>query len=375
MAGRLAAARTPPAGTAPVGERSMNFPRVWQFLSTLAAALCLANAAPLAPVQAATESLAGTTWRLVQFQGNSGQGLLQDEGSNYTVEFRADSTVAVQMDCHRGRGTWVSRSPSQLEVGPLALTRATCPRSSLNDQIAMQWPSVRSYALRDTHLFLSLTAGGGTYEFEPAKTVAEQSALAQSITPATPPITAPAQPITPATPPITAPTQPIRASWLDQSKPVSWNTPGAAVPSPPKMDRPVDPRCRALTRAPESEADRRLTDLGWDLIGGYQGGWGILVIQAAAGYDGMCRPQASQDFVFLRGVFVGTLSPGTMDARADAALNRVTLQGDRRLVAEYARYSAADALCCPSRTTSVVFEIGADPAVVRPVASSTSSNR
>jgi hypothetical protein len=141
------------------------------------------------------------------------------------------------------------------------------------------------------------------------------------------------------------------------------------------MEEPVDPRCLSHTRAPESEADKRLADLGWDLIGGYQGGWGILVIQGAAGYDGMCRPRAYQDFVFLGGAFAGTLSPRTMDARADGALNRVTLQEGRRLVAEYARYTAADALCCPSRTTSVVFEIGSDQAVVRPVSLSTSFHR
>jgi hypothetical protein len=185
-------------------------------------------------------------------------------------------------------------------------------------------------------------ADGGTYEFEPANSEAARS---------------------------------IPESWLDESKPASWNAPGAAIPSAPKMEEPVDPRCLSHTRAPESEADKRLADLGWDLIGGYQGGWGILVIQGAAGYDGMCRPRAYQDFVFLGGAFAGTLSPRTMDARADGALNRVTLQEGRRLVAEYARYTAADALCCPSRTTSVVFEIGSDQAVVRPVSLSTSFHR
>jgi heat shock protein HslJ len=320
----------------------MNLSRSWQFLGTRVAALCLANVGLLAPVQAATDGLSGTVWQLVQFQGGSGAILRPDDGSNYTVEFRADGTVAMQLDCHRGRGTWVSRSTAQLELGPLALTRATCPQASLRDQITKQWTFIRSYVFRDKHLFLSLMADGGTYEFEPANSEAARS---------------------------------IPESWLDESKPASWNAPGAAIPSAPKMEEPVDPRCLSHTRAPESEADKRLADLGWDLIGGYQGGWGILVIQGAAGYDGMCRPRAYQDFVFLGGAFAGTLSPRTMDARADGALNRVTLQEGRRLVAEYARYTAADALCCPSRTTSVVFEIGSDQAVVRPVSLSTSFHR
>jgi heat shock protein HslJ len=322
----------------------MNLPRAWQLLTTLFAALCLTNTALLPPTQAATEELSGTAWQLVQFQGANGQILRPEDGSNYTVEFKPDSTVAVRLACHRGLGTWTSTPRSQLALGPLALTRATCPQATLSDQIATQWPSLRSYALRNTHLFLSSMADGGTYEFEPAKAVA----AAQSNT----------------------------ASWLDESTPVAWNTPGAAIPTAPKLQGTAEPRCRALARTPELEADKRLTDLGWDLIGGYQGGWGILVIQGAAGYDGMCRPRAYQEFVFLHGAFAGTLSPRAMDARTDGALNRVTLQDNRRLVAEYARYTGADALCCPSKTASVVFEIGpGQAAVVRPMSSSTSSNR
>jgi LppP/LprE lipoprotein/META domain len=320
----------------------MNLSRSWQFLGARVAALCLANVGLLAPLQAATDGLSGTVWQLVQFQGGTGQILRPDDGSNYTVEFKADSTVVVRLDCHRGRATWVSRSTAQLELGPLAMTRATCPQTSLHDQITKQWTFIRSYALRDKHLFLSLMADGGTYEFEPVNSEATRS-----------------------TP----------ESWLDESKPASWNMPGAAIPHAPKMEEPVDSRCRTHARVPESEADKRLADLGWDLIGGYQGGWGIFVIQGAAGYDGMCRPRAYQDFVFLRGVFAGTLSPRTMDARADGALNRVTLEDSRRLVVEYARYTAADPLCCPSKSTTVEFEIGSDQAVVRPVSLSTSFHR
>ena len=319
----------------------MNLPRAWQFLCGLFAALCVASAGLFASAHAAPEGLSGTTWRLVQFKGGDGQTVRPDEESTYTVEFRADNTVAVRLDCNRGRGTWISRSTSQLELGPLALTRAHCPHTALHDQIAKQWPLIRSYELRDTHLFLSLMADAGTYEFEPEKPVSAQS---------------------------------ITASWLDQSRPVSWNTPGAAIPGAPKLQGTVDARCRTTARSPELEADKRLTEKGWDLIGGYQGGWGLLVIQGTAGYDGMCRPQMYQAFVFLRGVFAGTLSPRTMNARTDGALNRVTLQDSRQLVAEYARYTAADPLCCPSKTTRVVFEIAPDQTVIGPVSALTSSN-
>ena len=49
----------------------------------------------------------------------------------------------------------------------MALTRAMCPPGSLHDQIVKQWPHLRSYVMRDGHLFLSLMADGVIYEFEP----------------------------------------------------------------------------------------------------------------------------------------------------------------------------------------------------------------
>jgi putative lipoprotein len=42
-----------------------------------------------------------------------------------------------------------------------------CPPGSLHDQISKNWTFVRSYIIKDGHLFLSLMADGGVYEFEP----------------------------------------------------------------------------------------------------------------------------------------------------------------------------------------------------------------
>ena len=354
-AGPLAtAAAMPLAALAAPGRRSMNSRGAW--LSTLASALCWAGVGLFAPARAATDGLSGTLWQLMQFQSSDGQTLTAESGSPFTIEFRADNTVAVHLDCHRGRGTWISRSTSQLELGPLAFTRAACQQTPLRNQVAQQWTSIRSYTLRDMHLFL--VAGSGTYEFEPANGVAAQAT--HGVTGQSTNVPAPPAPPT---------------SWLDESKPVSWNGPDAKIPAAPRLTGATDPRCGGLARTPELEADKRLAELGWSLVGPYQGGWGILVIQAAAGYDGMCRPQSYQAFVFLHGVFAGTLAPQTMDARADGALDGVTLRDDRRLVAQYARYAAADALCCPSRTASVVFQIARDAGVVQPVSVSTSPNR
>ena len=116
---------------------------------------------------AATPSLEGTGWRLLRFQGGDDRVLTPDDPAKYTIAFATGGRLMARLDCNRGRGTWKATTNGQLELGPLALTRAACPPGSLHDQIAKQWPAVRSFAMRNGHLFLSLLADGGTYEFEP----------------------------------------------------------------------------------------------------------------------------------------------------------------------------------------------------------------
>jgi putative lipoprotein len=50
----------------------------------------------------------------------------------------------------------------------MVLTRAMCPPGSLYDRIVKDWSAVRSYVIKDGHVFLSLMADGGIYEYEPA---------------------------------------------------------------------------------------------------------------------------------------------------------------------------------------------------------------
>lgn len=49
------------------------------------------------------------------------------------------------------------------------MTRARCPEGSLHDRIVKQWPHIRSYVMRDGHLFLALMTDGDIYEFEPVE--------------------------------------------------------------------------------------------------------------------------------------------------------------------------------------------------------------
>jgi len=113
--------------------------------------------------------LGGTSWQLVRFQGGDDTILTPDDKAKYTIAFGPDSSLSARIDCNRGRGAWTSSGPGQIQFGPLALTRAMCPPGSLHARIVKHWPYVRSFVLKDGHLYLSLMADGGIYEFEPIR--------------------------------------------------------------------------------------------------------------------------------------------------------------------------------------------------------------
>lgn len=117
--------------------------------------------------QTGSADLGGTSWQLVKFQGSDDTTRMPDDKTKYTIAFGHDGRVSARIDCNRGMGSWKSTEPNRLQFGPLALSRAMCPRGSLHDQMARHWESIRSYIINDGHLFLSLMADGGIYEFEP----------------------------------------------------------------------------------------------------------------------------------------------------------------------------------------------------------------
>jgi len=143
------------------GRRHRSVLAAWAVVMSVASTLA-AQTVPSAPPR-----LDGTSWQLVKFQGGDGRILTPDDRAKYTLEFVAGGNLSARIDCNRGRGSWKSSGAGQVELGPLALTRALCAPGSLHDQIVKQFGNIRSYVVKDGHLFLSLMADGGIYEFEP----------------------------------------------------------------------------------------------------------------------------------------------------------------------------------------------------------------
>ena len=163
MAGRLPLAR---AGVNPRVYDPRQPMKSWILLLALTALAC-ARTPSQRPVHQTTTELAGTSWKLVKFEGGDGRVLAPDDRTKYTMAFDDSGSVAVRFDCNRGRGTWKHTPPSGMEFGPMALTRAICLPPSLHDELVKRWSGIRSYVLRDGHLFLSMMADGGIFEFEP----------------------------------------------------------------------------------------------------------------------------------------------------------------------------------------------------------------
>lgn len=134
------------------------------------AAVLGACASPQTPEPPA--NLAGTSWRLVYFQP-SGAGenpVVPPRVDRYTLDFGADGTLALGLDCNRATARWqvIPSGRGTLSVTAGAMTRAFCGDGALDTRIAQDLEKIRSYTVADDRLFLTLEAGAGTYAWRPA---------------------------------------------------------------------------------------------------------------------------------------------------------------------------------------------------------------
>ncbi len=170
--------------------------------------------------------------------------------------------------------------------------------------------------------------------------------------------------------------------WLDANPIANWNKPGMAIPRGPKAMNPeMFRQCEKqgadeMKKAPPTPETRRVTAAGWRVAKVDKQAGDTVVVFAFNGLDGMCRPLAYQYFVFMGGHFAGTLAPRAMNAREDGSgyFEQNQKIDARRFTAEFSRYRESDPLCCPSRTSTVTFEIREAPgasALVVPASVST----
>jgi heat shock protein HslJ len=117
-------------------------------------------------------NLAGTSWRLVYFQPpeTGANPIVPPRVDRYTLDFGADGTLALGLDCNRATARWqvIPSGRGTLSVTAGAMTRAFCGDGALDERIAQDLEKIRSYTVADGRLFLTLEAGAGTYAWRPA---------------------------------------------------------------------------------------------------------------------------------------------------------------------------------------------------------------
>lgn len=118
--------------------------------------------------------LDGTSWQLVHFQSSDDAigTIVPPRVERYTMEFRPDGGLALQLDCNRGNGMWSSdvatSQGGSLSLRGGAMTRAACGPDALDTRIAADLARVRSYTITEGQLAIALEADAGIYLWAPA---------------------------------------------------------------------------------------------------------------------------------------------------------------------------------------------------------------
>jgi heat shock protein HslJ len=152
-----------------------------------------------------------------------------------------------------------------------------------------------------------------------------------------------------------------QSSWLDRRL-ANWNRPSGSLPQLPEPSLQSGPsanstRCRQQVRQATTPGEKALERRGWKLYGPVYSYDLTKIVTAVSGFDGMCRPLGFQAFVYWEGRYGGTLSPVLMNSRADGSLTNIRLINASSISADFSRYQRSDALCCPSRISSVNYSL------------------
>jgi hypothetical protein len=153
----------------------------------------------------------------------------------------------------------------------------------------------------------------------------------------------------------------LQSSWLDTKTDWSWSE--TELQRGQRED--FNPMCDPFTRGPFPGTlnERFIYDNGWRLGSASEkkvtGGRSIEVVYGFRSFDGMCRPEQFQAFVFVNDAPVGTLSPDLMNSRTDGSLEEVVLPDNGGIEARFARYKPNDPFCCPSAESKVTYSITA----------------
>lgn len=116
---------------------------------------------------AGTDNLSGTSWQLISIKSMNDKVKVPAASARYILGFQSGHSVSILADCNRATGSWTANDSNGIRFGEIAATQAICPPPSLSQDFLDQLTWVRSYVLKDGHLYLATMADGSIIEFEP----------------------------------------------------------------------------------------------------------------------------------------------------------------------------------------------------------------
>lgn len=157
--------------------------------------------------------------------------------------------------------------------------------------------------------------------------------------------------------PITAKTSPPAPA-----SPETQQVPSTQPQPPNNGGASVADNCSADAPAPNTPEEKELVASGNRHLTGKAARGGLAgetyAVEAALGYDGQCRPDPYQIYVFHNQKLVGTVVPQAMHARSDGAITDFKLLDAQHLQADIAHYGPDAPACCASSTETRVFDLG-----------------
>jgi heat shock protein HslJ len=135
-----------------------------KLFAVLMLGLMLAAALPLM-AQDPGPDLSGTTWEWVQTV-TPVETITATDPARYNIVFAEDGSVAVQLDCNRGFGSY-TREDGTLSISIVGSTMAMCPEDSQAAEFTQQLNNAAGYFFQDGSLFIDQAMDSGTMQFRP----------------------------------------------------------------------------------------------------------------------------------------------------------------------------------------------------------------
>lgn len=94
--------------------------------------------------------LSGTEWQLAAIDTSGSTTTLTPAlQQRHRIRFVNGGELAVQLDCNRGRSTWIADQTAtgagSMTIGPVASTKMLCPQPSFGDQLASGLTATERY--------------------------------------------------------------------------------------------------------------------------------------------------------------------------------------------------------------------------------------